>query len=200
MKPQAHSGEVRIIGGQWRRRRLPFPAHAALRPTPDRLRETLFNWLMPAIAGTRCLDLFAGSGALGLEALSRGAERAVLIEADATVAQALRANAARLGAHTAEVLTTSALDFLRSPVSAPFHIVFLDPPFDSSLMADCLPLLAARWLVPDARVYIERPATQAGVTPAGLPPAWQLWRETRAGQAYGAVYRVPAEICSMGRT
>lgn len=193
MKPPPQSGEVRIIGGQWRRRRLPFPAHAALRPTPDRLRETLFNWLMPSIVGTRCLDLFAGSGALGLEALSRGAERAVLVEADAQVAQALRDNAARLGARTAEVVTASALDFLRGPAAAPFHIVFLDPPFDSSLMADCLPLLAARWLGPDARVYIERPATQAGIAPVGLPPAWQLWRETRVGQAHGAVYRVPAE-------
>jgi len=193
VKPQPHSGEVRIIGGQWRRRRLPFPAHAALRPTPDRLRETLFNWLMPSLAGARCLDLFAGSGALGLEALSRGAERAVLVEADAQVARALRDNAARLGAHTAEVLATSALDYLRGPASPPFHIVFLDPPFDSPLLADCLPLLTARWLAADARVYIERPATQAGIAPANLPPTWRLWRETRAGQAHGALYRVSSD-------
>lgn len=200
MKAQTLRGEVRIIGGRWRRRRLAFPAHPALRPTPDRLRETLFNWLMPSIAGAHCLDLFAGSGALGLEALSRGAARAVLIEADAQVAQALRENATRLGADTAEVLATSALDYLRGPAAAPFHLVFLDPPFDSGLLADCLPLLNARWLAPDAHVYIERPATQAGVAPTGLPPAWRPWRETRAGQAHGALYRVSAENLLTGRT
>ena len=136
-KRQIGRNELRIIGGNWRGRRVKFPSSNELRPTPDRVRETLFNWLQPVIAGSRCLDLFAGSGALGLEALSRGATRVVFVDHEPKVIEHLHAALSLLKAEGAEPKLTQARRYLESPVEA-FDIVFLDPPFaDESLPAIC---------------------------------------------------------------
>ena len=174
-----YPGTIRIIAGRWRGRRLPVPVAAGLRPTPDRVRETLFNWLAPYLAGARCLDLFAGTGALCLEALSRGAGAAVMVEQAAPAAQALRQNIARLKAGNAEVVNMDAVDYLgRTP--EPFDIVFIDPPFRSDLIAVCSALVEERgWLRPGGLVYIEAPAALRDLP---LPRAWELIRSKRAGQ------------------
>jgi len=171
-------GRVRIIGGDWRHRQLEFPVRPGLRPSPDRVRETVFNWLAPVLPGARCLDLFAGSGAFGFEALSRGAVRAVLVESDPAVVAALRDNAARLTARYADIVARDALDYLNGPVEV-FDIVFVDPPYSSGLLASCLTLLADRgWLSPRAWIYLE---ARKGEEPP-LPPGWQLARSKIAGQ------------------
>lgn len=177
-------GELRIIAGQWRSRKIHFPEIAGLRPTPNRVRETLFNWLQPWLPGACCLDLFAGSGALSFEALSRGAGEVVLVERDPDAAAALRHNLALLEAANAELLETDALSLLeRGPVRA-FDIVFLDPPFrpepgaDDVLARCCALLDGRRWLKPQGLVYLEAPAGRAPPLPSG----WTLIRSKRAGQ------------------
>jgi 16S rRNA (guanine966-N2)-methyltransferase len=177
---------LRIIGGMWRGRKLRFPPSPEIRPTPDRVRETLFNWLAARLPGARCLDLFAGSGALGLESLSRGAAHVTFVERDAAAARELRARLSEWGATSAEVEHGDALRFLGSGGSAaggigqPFDIVFLDPPFDS----DFLTLAADRlenggWLAPGALIYVECPA-RTGLPP--LPPAWTATKAKQAGE------------------
>jgi len=169
---------VRIIGGQWRSRRLEFPEREALRPTPDRVRETVFNWLAPWIIGARCLDLFAGSGAFAFEALSRGATHAVLVEREPEALAALQNNRERLHAEAAEIVAGDALDYLSRP-AAPFDIVFLDPPYASGLLEPCLARLAERdWVRPGGFIYLEAPEGQVPVLPAG----WILTRSKTAGQ------------------
>ena len=176
--PGAPRNTVRIIAGEWRSRRLEFPERGTLRPTPDRVRETVFNWLAPYLPGAHCLDLFAGSGAFGFEALSRGAARAALVERDAAAAAALRANAERLAAAGAEIVEADALSYLTG-AAEPFDIVFLDPPYASGLLAPCLDRLAAGgWLAPTALVYSE--AREGELPP--LPAGWQLARSKTAGQ------------------
>jgi 16S rRNA G966 N2-methylase RsmD len=210
-------GELRIIGGQWRRRRLPIAAVEGLRPTPDRVRETLFNWLGQYLDGLRCLDLFAGSGALGLEAASRDAAAVTMVEADARAARQLLAHCATLGAGTAvRVLRGDALHFLHDPSllyhpgllrhagllhgadplpdanPAPaFDVVFLDPPYALGLLPQCLAALPPL-LSPDARVYIE----DAG--PLVVPEGWELVREDRAGRVHYGLLRctLPASASS----
>jgi 16S rRNA (guanine966-N2)-methyltransferase len=181
MKPRtAHAphGEVRIVGGAWRSRRLTFPASEGLRPTPDRVRETVFNWLAAYLPGATCLDLFAGSGAFGFEALSRAAARVVLVEKRLDVVAALRDNREQLKAEHADIVHADAADYLRGPATA-FDIVFLDPPYASGLLVPCVQLLEARgWLKPDAYIYLEAP--QGGVP--SLPESWQLLRSKTAGQ------------------
>ena len=176
----AARNSVRIIGGAWRGRRIPFPDRPDLRPTPDRVRETLFNWLQPHIADARCLDLFAGSGALGLEALSRGARCAVFVERDAAAADAVREQLLRLGAAArGEVHCRSAAQMLRDAV-APFDLIFLDPPFRSDALGEIVPLLAERgWLAPAGFVYMES-ARASGAPP--LPPGWRLLKSKSAGE------------------
>ena len=171
--------EVRIIAGRWRGRRLRFPADAGIRPTPDRVRETLFNWLQSDIAGARCLDLFAGSGALGIEALSRGADSVVLVERDARVAAYLRQTLKSLDAPGGEVRLGDAATFLRS-AGRRFDLVFLDPPFAEQALAPLLAVLAAgRQLAPQGLVYIEHAARDGLPTlPAGFAPH----RSKRAGE------------------
>jgi 16S rRNA (guanine966-N2)-methyltransferase len=170
---------VRIVGGAWRGRRLQFPDVPGLRPTPDRVRETLFNWLMPGIAGARCLDLYAGSGVLGLEALSRGAAAVVLVERDPRAARALRESAARLGAGLRARLCELTAECFLTSATERFDVVFLDPPFDAGALPAALAALAARDLLsPGARVYLECRADQP--LPA-LPPGWRLHRSGRAG-------------------
>jgi len=170
---------LRIIGGQWRGRKIQFPPVEGVRPTPDRIRETLFNWLAPRIPGARCLDLFAGSGALGLEALSRGASRAVMVERDRRVADYLRDTGHTLAAEGLEVVQADALAYLGG-APQPFDVVFLDPPFRRKLLAPCLEALAREgWLAPEARVYIE---VEKELAELPLPEGWRLLKRKEAGQ------------------
>jgi len=172
---------LRIIGGRHRGRRLQFPAGVDIRPTPDRVRETLFNWLQPRIAEARVLDLFAGSGALGLEALSRGAAQVTFIEKDRRAAMALATLSREWQESAASIVCADALAWLAAPAdAAPFDIVFLDPPYDAHLLsATAAALVASGRLAPDARVYLERRARDE--MPA-LPAGWQSVRDGRAGE------------------
>lgn len=169
---------LRIIGGMWRGRKLRFPPSVQIRPTPDRVRETLFNWLSSRVHGARCLDLFAGSGALGLEALSRGASLVTFVERDAAAARELRARLSEWQVTGGQVRQMDALDFLGQTPDR-FDIVFLDPPFGSDLLAPAARALdAGDWLAPAALVYIEHPA-HASPT---LPAAWARARAKQAGE------------------
>jgi len=169
----ANRNRVRIIGGKWRSRVLRFPPAAQLRPTPDRVRETLFNWLGQRLDGLACLDLFAGSGALGFEALSRGAARVVMVERDRAVAQALRASARELQAAGAEIVEGDALKYLERTTER-FDVVFLDPPFASDLAAKALAMLPAH-LAEGSRVYVESGQRVES------DPQWRTLRDDRAG-------------------
>ena len=185
------TGHLRIIGGTNRGRRLPIPDQPGLRPTADRVRETLFNWLAPVLPGARCLDLFAGSGALGLEAASRGAGNVVLVERNELVARQLRANCLTLGVPAVQVIQADALTWLGGDPS-PFDLVFLDPPFAAGLLGPACTLLTDRgWLGMGARVYLETDA-RYGFPP--LPDGWELVRERTAGQVrFGlALIKTPA--------
>lgn len=173
------SGKVRIISGRWRRRLLPVPEVEGLRPTPDRVRETLFNWLAGCIEGARCLDLYAGSGALGFEAASRGAARVVMVEKDAQAVEGLRRQAAVLGATEIEVVHADARHWLLGE-ARPFDVVFLDPPFAGEDLGKVCELLdQAPWLAPGALVYLE---SRAELDEPALPSAWRILRRQRAGQ------------------
>jgi 16S rRNA (guanine966-N2)-methyltransferase len=170
--------ELRIIGGTWRSRKLKFPSAPGLRPTPDRVRETLFNWLKQNLEGLSCLDLYAGSGALGLEAASRGAARVVQVERSPEVCAVLKQNCALLDANQVEVIRLDVSRFLLGPATA-FDIVFLDPPFHQGLIAPCCALLEKNgWLAPDARIYLE---AEAQFTLEGLPGNWRVIRSKKAG-------------------
>jgi 16S rRNA (guanine966-N2)-methyltransferase len=171
---------VRIIAGAWRGRRVHFPDVPELRPTPDRVRETLFNWLQHSIAGARCLDLFAGSGALGLEALSRGAKDVVFVEQFQLAARSLEEQLIRFGAAAkGRVMTMGAARFLRTPAE-PFQVVFLDPPFGKDALAEYIPMLdQGSWLEAGSLVYLENERV-AGV-PA-LPTHWELLKSKSAGE------------------
>lgn len=176
---QAPQGRFRIIGGEWRGRRLPVPADAGVRPTPDRVRETLFNWLAPVIAGARCLDLYAGSGALGLEALSRGAARVVFVDRAPAVSRHIGASLETLKSAHGETVSMDAMRYLEGPAT-PFDLVFLDPPYRHGLLAPALARLFERgWLSPGAGIYLEH---EAEVPPPVLPPGWRLFRSAAAGQ------------------
>jgi 16S rRNA (guanine966-N2)-methyltransferase len=182
------NNQLRIIAGLWRGRKLSFPDVDGLRPTGDRIRETLFNWLAPEIQGARCLDLFAGSGALGIEALSRGAEVSVLVERDTKAAGQLKANVEILRAEKGRVVNAEALGFLQKGNSdAPYHIVFIDPPFQLKLWQAVIEALeAGNWLADNATIYIE-----SGRDDEYQPPInWQLHRDKHAGAvSYRLFYR-----------
>jgi 16S rRNA (guanine966-N2)-methyltransferase len=161
---------------------------AGLRPTPDRVRETLFNWLAPTIAGARCLDAFAGTGALGIEALSRGAASCLFVERNPALARSIGEALAALGADRGELRRGDALDWLKMPAAARFDVVFLDPPFTSGLLAPALAALPPH-LAPGHRVYLEYPANE---TPA-LGPKWSVLRDKRAGEVgYCLASHLPA--------
>lgn len=177
---------MRIIAGRWRGRKLPVLPVEGLRPTGDRLRETLFNWLAPEIVGARCLDLFAGSGALSFEALSRGAAAVTAVDSSAAVTRSLRESAAVLDTASLEVVTASAADWLRRSAPTPFDIVFLDPPFADRALDEVAALLRDGWLQPGCLIYIERAAT---APPPSLPEGWQLLRDKRAGAVQYSLYR-----------
>lgn len=176
------AGQVRIIGGRWRGRRIPVPDVPGLRPTPDRVRETLFNWLQSIVPGARCLDLFAGSGALSLEALSRGAVEVVAVDSDATAVASLKHTAATLEADALHVHLADAKAYLVGGAS-PFDLVFLDPPFASELLPEIQLRLLAGWLADTAWIYLECAHGQD----MALPTGWQEQRRKRAGDV---VYRL----------
>lgn len=177
--PAASRHRLRIIGGEWRGRRLEFPSIAAIRPTPDRVRETIFNWLQNNIVGARCLDLFAGSGALGLEALSRGAASVEFVDCEARVGQYLRETLQQLDTSLGKVHVADSLKWLATPPQ-PFDIVFLDPPFGADVLPSvCLRLEQGGWLAPVALIYIECSAT--GGLPM-LPANWIVSKSKTTGQ------------------
>src|SRR5687768_11708252 len=169
---------LRIVGGRWRGTRIDFPAIEAIRPSPDRVRETLFNWLQIRIAGARCLDLFAGSGALGIEALSRGAVEVTFVDREPQVGRHITQTLQRLSATGATVQVEDATRFLARP-PRPFDVVFLDPPFASTLLQAAFDRLPQGWLADDAYIYVECPAD---VPLPALPAGWTLYRSKQAGQ------------------
>ena len=182
-------GRIHIIGGSLRGSRLAVPVLPGLRPTPQRLRQTLFDWLAPVIAGADVLDAFAGSGALGIEALSRGAGSATFIERDGAQAPAITADLARLRQTNAVVRCGDALRTLAEPASAKFDIVFLDPPFDSGVWGEAMALLDANgWLAPQAWVYAESGSGDEW----NVPGRWRLHHQRDAGAVRGSLYRVGA--------
>ncbi|RDZ29101.1 16S rRNA (guanine(966)-N(2))-methyltransferase RsmD [Lysobacter silvisoli] len=182
---KAASGRVRIIGGRWRGTRLDVPDAPGLRPSADRVRETLFNWLLPALPGARVLDLFAGTGALGLEALSRGAAAATLVERDPALAAALRATAARLpGGEAAQVVQGDALAWLPAQPGGGYDLAFVDPPFAAGLWDAVWPALLPK-LAPGAWLYVEAPRD----TPIALPADWLRHREGGTREVSYALYR-----------
>lgn len=186
------SNQLRIIGGLWRGRKLSFPDVDGLRPTGDRIRETLFNWLAPDIQGAHCLDLFAGSGALGLEALSRGAASSWLLEKSPIAAQQLNSNLQLLQATNGKVEQVDSLAWLNSqPPVQRFDIVFIDPPFALDLWDQIVTALeAGNWLSDAAIIYLEAPRAAH----LQLPANWQLHRDKQAGQvSFRMYYRQTAE-------
>lgn len=186
-KPEM-AGQLRIIGGQWRGRKLSFPAVDGLRPTGDRIRETLFNWLAAELPDARCLDLFAGSGALGLEALSRGAASSLLVERDRLAAQQIADNLILLKAENGCLIHSDALDLLKRGNQQPgFDVVFIDPPFQLNLWQAVVDALeAGSWLAENATIYVESPPGLSYRVPA----SWHLHRDKLAGQvSYRLYYR-----------
>ena len=178
---RARPQEVRIIGGVWRRSKLPVADAPGLRPTPDRVRETLFNWLGQDLSGWRCLDAFAGSGALGFEAASRGAASVLLLERDPQLVRSLRASQQRLNATALSVEAADALAFMRRAQAASYELVFIDPPFELDLF-DAALTAAAGLVVPGGFVYLEadRPFDDAAVARLGL----RIHRHARAGAVH----------------
>jgi 16S rRNA (guanine966-N2)-methyltransferase len=187
----AQARVIRVIGGAMRGRRWRFPDVPDIRPTPDRVRETLFNWLGTHVVGARCLDLFAGSGALGLESLSRGASGVVFVEQHAAITRALDAVIAEWNVQGAQVVRTDAFSYLRG-AAQPFDIVFLDPPFSAGLLAPAAALLEERgWLAPNALIYLECAARE---TRPALPEAWKELKAKQAGEVgYHLYARNPGE-------
>lgn len=190
-KPAANKGgQLRIIGGRWRSRKIEFPAGDGLRPTGDRIRETLFNWLQNEIVGARCLDLFAGSGILGLEALSRGAERCTFIDNYEPACRSLLQQLLKLevGPSEAAVIRSDALSWLRSTQTPEnYDLVFVDPPFSLDITDRCLKLLeASSVLANDALIYLEIGRTQ---TDTAIPANWQQIRHKSSGQVRYSLYR-----------
>jgi 16S rRNA (guanine966-N2)-methyltransferase len=177
-------GQVRIIAGSLRGSKLPVEDRPGLRPTSDRIRETVFNWLQSHIAGRRVLDLFAGTGALGFEAASRGAAEVVMLERDPQLATTLRANAERLKAATVRVECVDALAWLARPPEPRFDLVFVDPPFSANLWSATVQALPP-WLAENAWIYLES-SHDAEIV---LPPQWQPWREGRTREVRYALYR-----------
>ena len=175
--------EVRLIGGQWKRSKLPVADRPGLRPTPDRVRETLFNWLGQDLSGWRCLDAFAGTGALGFEAASRGAAEVVLLERDPPLLASLAATKLRLKADALRIERADAMSWLAGCASHRFEVVFLDPPFDADLAAEAA-ALAARLVVEGGFVYVE-----AAAPLADAPPGLETWRHARAGAVSFQLFR-----------
>ena len=178
---------LRIIGGQWRGRKFQFPAVEHLRPTPDRVRETIFNWLMPYIGGACCLDLFSGSGALGLEALSRGASEVCFVDTSKKVIENLKQICKTVNTDRASFYHGSAESYLKNEPQA-FDIVFLDPPYDLDLIPETSSLLqTGAWLKPGAWIYLEH---DGRLDLSKLPTQWQAYRDKVAGQVHYSLYQL----------
>ena len=183
----ARASCIRIIGGEWRSRKLTVPDAPGLRPTPDRVRETLFNWLAPTIQGARVLDAFTGSGALFLEALSRGASTGVAIDANTDAVNNLRRNLAVLQCDDAQVLRMDSLHYLSNQTEQGFDIVLLDPPFHQDLLLSACQLLEDNnWLNKDAWIYTESEQAPSNL---GVPSTWRLHREKHTGQVHYALWQ-----------
>lgn len=188
MPKKSTLSSIRIIAGQWRGRKIPVAEIEGLRPTGDRIRETLFNWLDAEIDGARCLDLFAGSGVLGLEALSRGAGQVVALESSRVAVNALNEAAQLLDTSALQVMQLDAVQWLKSKPAGPFDLVFIDPPFQAGLLDESLALLAAsNSLTAGALIYIERDRND---DPPQLPAGWQVYKDKVAGSVSYALYRV----------
>jgi 16S rRNA (guanine966-N2)-methyltransferase len=188
-RPKGHNGlgQLRIIGGEWGSRKLTFPDAPGLRPTPDRVRETLFNWLAMDIAGAKVLDVFTGSGALFFEALSRGASKGLALDNSAAAIASLRQNLSMLNCTTGQVSQTDSLRHLENQPGEPFDVVFLDPPFHQNLLASACALLESHgWLAENAWIYTE---SETPPSTTGLPGNWRLHREKKAGQVYYALWQ-----------
>jgi 16S rRNA (guanine966-N2)-methyltransferase len=187
-KSNSSKGVVRIIAGEWRGRKLKFSDQQDLRPTPDRVRETVFNWLQFYVAGCRCLDLFAGSGALGFEAASRGAPRVTMVENNAAACADLQLNRTLLEAEQVNIVAQDAVQYLRQPVAEPFDLVFLDPPYRSDLLQLSASLLEQQhWLSNHAKIYVE---ANAGLAVAELlPDSWRCLKSSSAGQIAYSLYQ-----------
>ena len=180
---QGQSGRVRIIGGNWRSRRIGFPDRPGLRPTPDRVRETLFNWLGQDLSGYRCLDLYAGSGALGFEALSRGASHVTLVERDALIARAIENSARELNATGSRIICSDALKFLRQAANRErYDLIFLDPPFSDGTPEEVMAALPDL-LQPGGRIFLE------GASRRDMQPPWFLEKDGKAGNVFFQLLR-----------
>ena len=192
-KPQKQTskamGEVRVIAGLWRGRKLPVLNAEGLRPTTDRVKETLFNWLMMDVANARCLDCFSGSGALGIEALSRQAQAVFFLEKFASAAQQLKKNLASLKTDKGTVLNTDTLAYLAQKNNdTPFDIIFIDPPFHHQFVPQILPLLQQNnWLAENALIYVE---TEKNHPPLPLAENWQIIKEKSAGMVTSRLIQV----------
>ncbi|WP_028116619.1 16S rRNA (guanine(966)-N(2))-methyltransferase RsmD [Ferrimonas senticii] len=181
------SGQIRIIAGQWRGKRLPVANVEGLRPTTDRVRETLFNWLMGEIDGAKVLDCFSGSGALGLEALSRYAEQATLLELDKSAAKQLERNLHELKTANGQVIQGDSLAYLQRPAQQRYDVVFVDPPFRKDLYAATIDALEQQGhLAANGWIYIE---SEAELATLPVPTSWQLYREKKTGQVISRLYR-----------
>lgn len=181
------SSQIRIIGGEWRSRKLTVPDAPGLRPTPDRVRETLFNWLASYIGGARVLDAFTGSGALFLEALSRGASSGIALDLNTEAINNLRRNLELLDCDSAEVLRADALQYLSNTAERGFDIVLLDPPFHQDLLVNACQLLEANnWLNERAWIYTE---SEQAPSSLGVPSTWRLHREKHTGQVHYALWQ-----------
>jgi 16S rRNA (guanine966-N2)-methyltransferase len=170
-------GKLRVIGGQWRSRVIEFDAADGVRATPDRVRQTVFDWLAPLIDGARCLDLFAGSGAMGIEALSRGAAHCTFVDQGGPQCQRIKSTVQTFKASGADVVRMDAIYFLQQTWHR-YNVVFLDPPYDTDLLARALPELAKVLNPASNRVYME----WSGAAPPALPTGFEFVREKRAGQ------------------
>lgn len=181
------SSQIRIIGGEWRSRKLTVPDAPGLRPTPDRVRETLFNWLASYIGGARVLDAFTGSGALFLEALSRGASSGIALDLNTEAINNLRRNLELLDCDSAEVLRADALQYLSNTVERGFDIVLLDPPFHQDLLLTACQLLESNnWLNERAWIYTE---SEQAPSSLAVPNTWRLHREKHTGQVHYALWQ-----------
>jgi len=188
MNKRVKSNSIRIIAGQWRGRKLNVIDADGLRPTTDRVRETLFNWLMYDVQGARCLDLFAGTGVLGMELLSRGARFVQFVESNKRAAASLQQEFEhfKLSDDQADIMTIKAQQFLLTTPEQPFDVVLLDPPYADNLLPSVIAQLAKPgWLSKDAFVYVEQASKE---TPVSVPAGWHLYRENQAGQSQYRLY------------
>ena len=182
------SNQLRIIGGEWRSRQIRFDDAPGLRPTPSRVRETLFNWLQADISNSRCLDLFSGSGALGFEAASRGAKRVVQVENNPKTCQKLKANIAVFKAQQIEVVQMDVQQFIKNCTES-FDLIFLDPPFAQGLLHPiCQQIAATALLAPYGKIYLE---AERSLTLDDLPDAWQLLKHKLAGDVSYNLFQRP---------